>query len=558
MTVKKRNKRKWKKYIAVFLILLIVMAAAGYTVFIKPKEDEEIVIYKEETAAFGDLVQGIMESGSIALMTENQTYDIVLDEEDEEDDDEDEEDEETRYLKVEEVYVKQGQRIREGDPVLKVTERSIRSVRRYLEAEQSDAEIALEELQNEYEVEQVEAGSTYQKSLTDSVWSEAQYTVDTAKIQTEIAALEDSIAVLEQEIRQIETDLENGWDDYADLKEEYEKYERRYNEWDKDNLYTYVPLRTQYLEAKEKYETETENRLDKRQEMTDKQEEIEEKQADLIRLMEKTERRELDARQTYETAVLSGSMAADVYSYSLQSLERNIEMAQAELEELSGKLDDFDAFIGEDGTVYAESDGLVTQVYYEAGDTLQEESALITYVKEEDYVLSIDISEEDIPYVKVGDEVTIVFTAYPDDVYTGRIEKIVSTETSEGTATVSYPVTVRVEGDTSALYGGMTGDVTFITDQVTQAVYVSRKAVTQEDGKSYVLVKDDKGEIVPKEVETGFTDGAHIQIVSGLSEGDTVYIESRVSAPEQTEEGDNASNIGEEPEQSNEGMDHEK
>lgn len=528
--MKRLKKIKKKKFLAAAAVVLFILLAAGYTLFIAPKAEEDVIVYKEETVSFGDLTQGIMESGSIELQTKTQSYDVVIEEDEEDDDDDEDEDEDTRYLKIEDVYVKQGQRVREGDPVMKVTERSIRSVRRYLEAEYADAEIALEELQNEYEVEQVEAGNTYQKSITDAAWSETQYAIDQAEITLEIAKLTDSIAVLEREIKQIEIDLEDSWDDYADLKEEYEKYERRYNEWDKDNLYTYIPLRTDYLNAKEKYETETEKRLDKREEMADKQEEILEKQEEIARLQGQTQRKELEARQTYETAALGGSMAQDVYTYSLSTLEQNIDTAQKELDDISERLSDFDAFVGEDGTVYAEGDGLVTQVYYEAGDILQEESSLLTYVMKDSYVLSIDISEEDISYVEVGDAVTIVFTAYPDETYTGIVEEIVTTETSANTATVSYPVTVRVEGDTTKLYGGMTGDVTFVTDEVSQAVYVSRKAVTSEDGKSYVLMKDENGEMIRREVETGFTDGMNVQIVSGLSEGDTVYIESHVSA----------------------------
>lgn len=522
---------KKKKFLAASAAVLFVFLAAGYTLFIQPKTEEDVIIYKEETVSFGELTQGIMESGSVELQTKNQSYDVVIDDDDDNDDeDDDDEEEDTRYLKVEDVYVKQGQRIREGDPIMKLTERSIRSVRRYLEAEYADAEIALEELQNEYEIEQVEAGNTYQKSITDAAWSETQYAIDQAEITLEIAKLTDSITALEQEIRQIEIDLEESWDDYADLKEEYEKYESRYNEWDKDNLYTYIPLRTDYLNAKERYETETEKRLDQREEMADKQEEILEKQEEIVRLSGQTERKQLEARQSYETASLGGSMAQDVYTYSLSSLERNLETAQQELDDISGRLSEFDTFVGEDGTVYAEKTGLVTQVYYEAGDILEEESSLLTYVMEDSYVLSIDISEEDIPYVKVGDAVTIVFTAYPDETYAGVVEEIVTTETSANTATVSYPVTVRVEGDTTKLYGGMTGDVTFVTDKVSQAVYVSRKAVMSEAGKSYVLVKDENGEMTRREVETGFTDGMNVQIVSGLSEGDTVSIESHVSA----------------------------
>lgn len=520
-------KKKKRKTITAAAALLLIVLAAGYTVFIEPEAEEEEIIYKEEIVQNGDLVQGIMESGSVELETKDQKYDVVITEDDDEDDDDDDEDEEdSHYLRIEEVYVRQGQKISEGDAVLKLTDKSVRSVRRYLASERSEAEIALEELLNEYEVSQVEANNTYQKSLKDLEWSEIQYAVDTAKISAEAAALANSVSVLEQEIKQIETDLEDSWDDYADLKEEYEKYERRYNEWDKDNLYLYIPLREEYLSLKERYEKETENRQDKRQEMADKQEEILEAQEDLARLLGQTDRKQMQAKQTYDSAVLGGDMAQEVYEYSLQSLEKNIDTARSELEDLSEKLEDFNAFAGEDGIVYAKGSGLVTRVYYEEGDILEEESTLITYVQEDSYVLSIDISEEDIPYVAVGDEVTIVFTAYPEETYHGKIEKIVSTETSSSTATVSYPVTVHIEGDTSKLYGGMTGDVTFVTDQVQKVNYVSRKAVQKEDGKSYVLVKNEAGELIRKEVECGFTDGVNIQIVSGLSEGDVIWTKS--------------------------------
>lgn len=537
------KKRRKPRIFILCAALVILILSAVYTMTVRNRPEQEEIVYIEETAAFGDLTRGVTENGTVEMITRQQTYDMVLS--DEEEDDEDDEDEETRYLKVEEVYVKQGQRVKEGDAVLKLTERSVRSVRRFLESETADAQIALEELQNTYEIQQVEAENTYRKSMVDAEWSEIQYAVDTAQIQAEIAELTDKAAVLTQEIAQIEKDLENGWDDYADLKEEYEKYARRYEEWDKDNLYTYVPLRTQYLAAKEAYEKETENRQEQRRQIEEKQEELLENEEELARLQEKVPNREMEARQTYETAGLDGSAASDIYAWSLQSLERQIESAEQELDELKEKVADFNVFAGEDGIVRAESDGLVTQVYYEEGDTLEEESALIAYVKEDDYVISIDILEEDIPYVDMGDEVTIVFTAYPDETYTGRVEEIVSTETSQDTATVSYPVTVRIEGDTEALYGGMTGDVTFITDQVSQAVYVSRKAVIKEGGKSYVLVKAGNGEMKRREVETGFTDGVNIQIINGLSEGDIVYKERPVTHEEEEERQDQTGPEGE-------------
>ena len=331
---------------------------------------------------------------------------------------------------MEEVYVQQGQRIREGDPLLKVTERSVRSVRRYLRSSQADAQIALEELQNEYEINQLSAKHDYISSVTEASLAQLKYDTDNAQIALELQQIADSIAVLRNEIEQTEKDLADTWDDYADLKEEYEKYQRRYYEWDKDNLYEYVPLRTQYLDAKQKYEDETENRQDKREEMADKQQEILDKIEEYQRLAGQTERSQMTSRQELESSTLAGEMAEDVYTYSLKSLEEDIAQAQKELADLDDVMADFDAFVGEGGIVYAESDGLVTNVAYEAGDILREDSALITYVKEDDYVITIDVAQEDVPYVKVGDTVTIEFGAYPDEIYEGVIREITTTQVS--------------------------------------------------------------------------------------------------------------------------------
>ena len=475
-----------KKGIKYRVTIVAFLAASGlaaiYAASNGREDSKETTIYKEEIVSCGDLLQGITERGNLTFLTSDQKFDVVIDDTAEETDDE----EESRYLKIEEVYVCQGQRIRAGDPVYKVTERSMRSIRRYLEAKAADAGVLLEEKQSEYEAEAVKAvkaEGVLQKSLSDQAWAETLYAVEMAKAETEDVLTADSLAVLEQEIRQIETELEDGYEEYADLKEEYEKYKRRYEEWDPDNLYTYVPLRSEYLEQKQRYEEETKKREDKRGEILDKQEEIQDIREEIARLSAGDGAEEMEARQRRET----GS-------------------------------------------------GLVTQVSCEEGDILREGATLLSWVEEGDCLLSVDVSEEDISAIETGDDVIVVFTAWPEDTYEGCVWEIESTTPSRNTAAVSYCVTVKMEGDTSKLYGGMTGDVTFITDQVTQAIYVSRRAVTEEEGKTWVRIRGEDGEITRREVETGFSNGTQIQILDGLSAGDTVYIETKVRGADKAED----------------------
>ena len=203
------------------------------------------------------------------------------------------------------------------------------------------------------------------------------------------------------------------------------------------------------------------------------------------------------------------------------------------MDDANEKLDDFDTFIG-DGTIYAESDGMITEMKYEVGDVMESTSDLFSYVTQSSITLSVDVSQEDIIDIGVGDDVSIVFTAYPDENYEGTVTAITTTATSDYATTVSYPVTIKVSGDTSKLYAGMTGDVTFVTDEKAQVLYVSRKAIVEEDDKSYVYQKDKSGNMVLTPVTTGFTDGVYVEITEGLAQGDTIYIASKVTTDTET------------------------
>lgn len=70
----------------------------------------------------------------------------------------------------------------------------------------------------------------------------------------------------------------------------------------------------------------------------------------------------------------------------------------------------------------------------------------------------------------------------------GEVESI-DTSSSSGSSTVSYNVTAAFTGDITGIYTDMTGNVTFISRQVTDVLYVSNKAVQSDGTTSYVKVK---------------------------------------------------------------------
>lgn len=534
-----KNDKKFRMQIILAALLLILLIGASiYTVFIKPMLSTETYIYKEEQVDRGDLILGIMESGSLSLGESSVDYDLDLEAEDEEDDedtDEDSEDEEIHYLEIEEVYVVSGQRIKAGDPLFKLNDDSVKAVRRNLSAELAKAQITLSEAQTDYNISLLSAKSTYDSSVKAGSRAGADYQAAIFMSEAKITELEGEIKLLELEIENAQKMLadEDFLNSLTKAKTAYTQAKNRYEETDVHNSTAYVSNLSKYQQTKEALEQLEEEKKGYEDTISNNPGKIQEKQqeidvAKISRILDNQE-----AENTYNSAKLEGELAQEIYDYSTEALSDTVTQAQNDFDTLQAQMDKFEAFVGEDNMIYAPENGLVTGVSYEAGDDLKTTGAMLTYSRENDYTVSIDVSEEDVAAVAVGDQVDIVFTAYPDQTWVGTITSITTSATTEYATTISYPVTIHVEGDTTLLYGGMTADVTFVTDSVKDVLYVSRKAVFEEDGKQYVYRRTSSGNREKTEVETGFSNMTSIEIKSGLSEGDTIYIRSIMNTSEE-------------------------
>ena len=540
----KEKLRKDKKFrrncILAGMALVILLGACVYTLFIHPNRSTETYVYKEETVARGNLILGIMESGSLSLGESAVMYelDLELDEEeneengDEESEDEDEDENTSKYLEIEEVYAVSGQRILKGDVLFKLKEDSVDAVERKLESALTEAKITLSNAQTEYKISMLSAKSTYDSSVKEGSRAAAAYQAAITAGGERIKGLEGEIRMLELEIAMAQEKLtdEDLLDSYEEAKAAYTSSKSRYEETDLHNSTAYTSNLSDYQQAKSQLETLEEELQGYRDTITDNQVEIEKKRKEIEEAEAVQSLDNQKAENEYQSASLSGELAKEIYDYSVDSLSDAVIRAQNELDEIQMKMDAFREFVGEDNRIYAPEDGLVTGVSSEAGDKLKDIGAMLTYAKENEYTVNIDVSEEDVAASSVGEHVELSFGAYPEQTWEGVITSITTTATSEYASTISYPVTILVQGDTSLLYGGMAADVTFVTDSVEDVLYVSKKAVFEENGLNYVYKKETKGKgteaRVKTQVETGFSDTASIEILSGLEEGDVVYIES--------------------------------
>ena len=519
-------KKKHKKLIAAAAALLVVLVAAGYTVFIASNLEKEEWVYKEVTVEKGELAVGVTESGTLEFVPTTQVYDLDLGSSDDSEEDEDEEEETYKYLEVESVRIAVGQRIGEGDVILSFTEESVQGVRKLLETQVSEAEVELAEAKSEYNLEVLDVEATYQKRLIeaeggqsklDAVLSQPAWNIK--DYQNQITLLYEEIVSLNEQWQTVETTRYNACAQYNELHETLKDIT--------DNV-EYAKLHDDYVNAKKTYENAMQKQADIKEQIADCYEEIAEYETKIANTDTDTEVFTVEGQQEYETAMLAGELAASVRDTELEKLMTEVESVEKTLEECRSRLSEFESFVG-DGKIYADKAGIVTEIGYEAGDDLVSSGTIISYTTAEDMKISVDVSQEDIVDLTVGDMVDIEFSAYEDELYTGVISSIKTTSTSEYAATVSYAVVIDLKGDTSKLYGGMTADVTFVTEKKADVVYVSRTAVIEENGKHYVYVKNSDGEMETKEVTPGIENTIYVEIVEGLQEGDTVYAASKVS-----------------------------
>jgi HlyD family secretion protein len=524
--------KKKKKLIMIIAALCILVLAASYTVFIAPLLQKDEWVYKEETVERGTLVVGVTESGSLEYGITSVLYELDLNVTDDDDDDDDD-DEETvqKYLKIEEVYATAGQRISEGDALIKFTEDSVSDVRKLLQNALVDAKAEYNEAEAEYNLSLLEAQTDYNGKLTaknyaDSIYNDAKTAVgnNIKAIQVEIEQRTANIPSLEETLADAQEDYQDAYEDYVEAKNGYETYR------DTDNISNYMVYQSAYISAQTAYENAKQALERAQQSLDENAQKITSLQQELASASAKKTISSLEVEETYNEAVINGDNAEITYNAKVESLKEDLEEAEEEKNELEKKLEAFEEFVGSDGIVYADGAGIVTESRYEAGDTLKQPGVLIAYAEPENMTISVDVAQEDVVELSVGDSVEIEFTAYEGEIYDGVIYSIDTTATSRNSNTVSYTVVISVEGDTTELYGGMVADVTFVTEKKEDVLFVSRKAIVTENGKSYVYRKTSLGGKELVEVETGINNGTSIEIISGLNEGDTIYIASKVSS----------------------------
>ncbi len=133
-----------------------------------------------------------------------------------------------------------------------------------------------------------------------------------------------------------------------------------------------------------------------------------------------------------------------------------------------------------------------------------------------------DVDESDIGKAQIGQPVLVTVDAYPNARFRGKVVRI-ATRGVNASNVVTFEVKIEVTSDNKALLKPeMTANVSIIMAEKNDALLVPSEALAFKDGKHKVTVVKADGAQEERPVEVGINDGTKAEIVSGVSEGETV------------------------------------
>ncbi|MEW6447301.1 MAG: HlyD family secretion protein [Bacillota bacterium] len=135
---------------------------------------------------------------------------------------------------------------------------------------------------------------------------------------------------------------------------------------------------------------------------------------------------------------------------------------------------------------------------------------------------SFNVSEVDIPKIKVGQKATITVDALPDKTFTGKVVGIDRTGTVNSGVT-SYPVTVQFDTPTDEVLPNMAANASIITETRDNVLLIPSSSVKTVQGETVVTVLK-SGQVEQRPVVLGLYSDTQVEVVDGLAENDEVVV----------------------------------
>ena len=220
-----------------------------------------------------------------------------------------------------------------------------------------------------------------------------------------------------------------------------------------------------------------------------------------------------------------------------------VDQAEAQLAQAEAALQSVQVQ-AEDMSIRSPLSGIVSQKYANVGAfvtpttsasaTSSATSTSIVAVASNLEVLA-KIAETDIAQIRTGQAVEIQADAFPGQIFKGRVRLVAPSAVVEQNVT-SYQVRVTLGTGQQTLKAGMNVDLNFVGDRLKDALVIPTVAIVTQQGKTGVMVADDKQQPQFRPVTIGVSQDEDTQVLQGLELGEQVFV-YQPKSPRQGDQG---------------------
>jgi len=180
-----------------------------------------------------------------------------------------------------------------------------------------------------------------------------------------------------------------------------------------------------------------------------------------------------------------------------------------------------------DTKVKAPIKGFINKRYIEPGSILtgMPATSMFDIVNVSKLKLTVTVNESQVTSLKLGNTINVTSSVYPDKTFAGKIIFIAA----KADESLNFPVELEIENNAdNSLKAGMYGTANFGSKQKQQLKVVPRNAFVGSVSSNEVFVVEN-GIAKLKKVTSGRILGDQVEIVDGLSDGDTVIVTGQIN-----------------------------
>ncbi len=224
------------------------------------------------------------------------------------------------------------------------------------------------------------------------------------------------------------------------------------------------------------------------------------------------------ARATLEGARANRSQIP-VARQDIQAADAAVSQARAQLNQAQINL--------KNAQIYSPVSGVVNTKLADVGEAVGPTTALLNLVALDSVYFEAQVSENNVPLIRVGQPVKVSVPAVQQATLQGNVTEIIPVADNRSR---QFRLRVTIPDPARRLTPGAFARGTVTTQAVNNTLTLPTEAVIRENGQPYVLlaVGTEKERVVAKRtVKTGLEAGGRTQILGGVKKGDAVIIGNR-------------------------------